>query len=303
MLTDQEPSSTRLINIPVQLSDGTKAKLLLYTNDLETGGKGALMIVPIPNPTKSTAAFGLVNASDPKIKAFRTKLFEECALLEDEDDGDFSDDELKKAIPDFFSRSLAVHGVGNYRISLAPTLKDLTSRVDWSKFTRPSDFKTRFKTFINNELYPFPCAYIVAEAQKSIKDDGFGVIYPDPGFTYFPTAHEERSTSLDDTSSESLFTNLFPLSDSVSEKNHKFDVKLYDCFAPAQAATHLEKQICFTYQLTDPKIIHSIFSKIDVSYINPETSMEGTFKIRNTHININYTPIVRTCKNANIVIS
>ena len=33
--------------------------------------------------------------------------------------------------------------------------------------------------------------YVVAECLKPIKNDGFGVVYPDCGYDYFPTAHEK----------------------------------------------------------------------------------------------------------------
>ena len=111
MLTDHEPSSTRLINIPV-IFNNQNYKLLLYTNDLDisnepttvspildnkhgnmngldrslevfsnqhmTNGlqsdkKGALMIVPIPN-IYNVSDFGLVNTSTKQMKDFRKKV-------------------------------------------------------------------------------------------------------------------------------------------------------------------------------------------------------------------------------------
>jgi len=36
-------------------------------------------------------------------------------------------------------------------------------------------------------LNNFPCSYVIIKTKLSINDDGFGVIYPDPGFHYVPT--------------------------------------------------------------------------------------------------------------------
>ena len=77
MLTQQEPSATRLMNIPVQLSNGTKCKLLIYTNDLEAP-KNALMVVPIPNPTNTFDNFGFIDISSKENKAFRKSLVDSC---------------------------------------------------------------------------------------------------------------------------------------------------------------------------------------------------------------------------------
>lgn len=60
-------------------------------------------------------------------------------------------------------------------------------------FALPGDFKLRKSTLLDKNLYPFNCAYVVAKAMKNIKDDGFGIIYPDPGFNFFPIAHENSN--------------------------------------------------------------------------------------------------------------
>ena len=36
------------------------------------------------------------------------------------------------------------------------------------------------------------CSYIVASATVSVADDGFAVLYKDPGFRYFPTCHDKN---------------------------------------------------------------------------------------------------------------
>lgn len=241
MMTDQEPSSTRLFDIPVQMSnaDGqpVNCKLLIYTNDLElskvgTGVKSstsneyswlnqatrttrdgasemspyianlvgaaaatadeALMIVPIPNTTR-TQDFGLVDIRTDEMKRFRRICVSNCKQL------------LPQArsfgtlgmMDGMHSNSLQVHRVGNYDISVAPDLDALEKQVDWKHFKLPADFQARKSTLSDKKLYPFPCAYVIAKAVVNVKDDGFGVVYPDPGFDYFPTAHENGKRTYD----------------------------------------------------------------------------------------------------------
>jgi hypothetical protein len=94
---------------------------------------------------------------------------------------------------------LDVHEIGNYLISVALNFYDLESRLDWTKFTKPSDFELRIKTLLNPKLYPpsYKWFYVVASTIKNIKDDGFGVIYPrlSADLIYFPTAHEQKENN------------------------------------------------------------------------------------------------------------
>lgn len=71
MLTPAEPSSTRLINVPVALQGQVGYKLLLYTNDLKAEAN-QLMIVPIPNYSGKCEEFGLVDAR--ALKRFRQEI-------------------------------------------------------------------------------------------------------------------------------------------------------------------------------------------------------------------------------------
>jgi hypothetical protein len=94
---------------------------------------------------------------------------------------------------------LEVHEVGNYLISVVMSYSELHYRLDWKRFTKPSDFELRIKTLLNPKLYPptYKWFYVVASAVKNIKDDGFGVVYPrlSSDLLYFPTAHEQRQNN------------------------------------------------------------------------------------------------------------
>ena len=188
MLTKESPTSTRLINIPVTLS-GRKSKLLLYTNDLSvTSDRNALMIVPIPNPDCSYN-FGLVSTSSPKMKNFRHAL--KLAFQTVNKKSKTRSRNYVLSMNSFRE----VHQIGNYNISIAKNLNELKSKIDWSKFDLPNDFDARFGTLSNSSIYN-NCnySYVIAQSSKSVKNDGFGIIYPDIGESYFPTAHEETIT-------------------------------------------------------------------------------------------------------------
>jgi hypothetical protein len=188
---EADPTSTRLYNLPVVLNE-VKSKLLIYTNDLSSSG---IMIVAIPNPF-NFESFGLVDISTPSYKLFRSDVNTKCQDLVpyNASSVNFS---LSSDSYSYKSRgaNLIVNKVGNYDISVAPNLDALYNRIDWSYFQKPNDLDIRMSTFTNKQLFPFSCAYVVAVATNAIKDDGFGIMYPDPKFTYFPTCHENNSNN------------------------------------------------------------------------------------------------------------
>jgi hypothetical protein len=103
MLTESEPESTRLFNIPVNVA-GSPHKLLLYTNDLAAKNP-QIMIVPIPNPTNAVD-FGLVDAT--KLKDFRSQ--------------------INDLFPQARSKSYAMNSLGNSR-SAAPLIVHSVSSI------------------------------------------------------------------------------------------------------------------------------------------------------------------------------
>jgi hypothetical protein len=302
MMTEESPSSTRLINIPVNLSGlenaFSKHKLLIYTNDLsiekdellhlninvnESESKGALMIVPIPNP-KNGNDFGLLDVSSGNMKQFRKELFKECDNLKPKSRG-FSNNSFTLGM-DNESNSLIVHDVGNYKISVAPNLVALESQVDWNSFKLPDDFENRKET-LSSELYKGNWAYVVAQAQVSVKDDGFGICYLDPGYDYFPTAHEFKS---DDGSLISKLTN-----DKVY-----YDVKCYNCFTNEAEITHFGEKVFETYTLKDRKIINNVFKNLSNLITMSNQGNKNTYKVLYPHKYINFWEINGKYKNGNI---
>jgi hypothetical protein len=172
-----------------------------YSNN---NSNNSIMVVPFPViPHTSSSKIGLVEISTDDMKQLITQI------------------KSLKPIPKTFSNSmrgltlsfnaqsapLEVHKVGNYNISVATSYDQLLERIDWTKFNKPANFEQRINTFKNPELYPREYAYfyIVASAIENIKDDGFGIVYPqlDNNITYLPTAHED------------------------TEFEHKFDVEMY----------------------------------------------------------------------------
>lgn len=151
----------------------------------------ALMIVAIPNPTGATN-FGLVDVSTDKMKKFSSNA---KSVGESLIPWQYTLSGTNSYAESFgVSQSLMVNRIGNYDISIAPSLEALEKQIDWSHFSLPADFEKRKATLYDSSLFPYPCAYVVAKAVKSVKDDGFAVLFPDPGFTYFPTCHENTTT-------------------------------------------------------------------------------------------------------------
>lgn len=232
MMTKQEPTATHLISIPCQMN-GERCQLLIYSNDLDvressnvagasgtgqyyspllghnvsmdncnlpvnttsTSNDDALMIVAVPNVRGGNV--GLIDLSTSELKQFRTKVKEmgESVIPFTPTLGSFGDSMSEGISQNAISR-LAVHKVGNYDITIAPTLEALEEQVDWSHFSLPYDFESRKRTLSDKTLFPFDCSYVVAKARVSVKDDGFGIVFRDPGFTYFPTCHEGASNSV-----------------------------------------------------------------------------------------------------------
>lgn len=295
MTENTNPSSTHLINIPVLWDDSNnkqtkKANLLIYTNDLKCDMNAGIMIVPIPNQNHDTN-FGLVDVSTQEMKDFRKNLFDACDQLnQDFSYGMLSSNYAKSAV-------LKVHEVGNYSISVAPDMNALNNMIDWNRFQLPNDFDRRIATLSDKSLYPLEnYAYVVAQANRSIEDDGFGIIYTDDSMngTYFPTAHEDNGSS------------------------HIYDVKLYDCYSKQKENYEIEghttskffknPQKIETHHL-DTKDEHnssslSNFMKLqNLSFITSEFGTTNHCRIDTSEQFINYNEINGLYPNQNVIVS
>ena len=190
VLTDAKPSQTKIVLLPAQV-DGKDWSCMLYTNDLRvTPGTPGLMIVAVPNPTQ-TKRFGLFDAADASklIEGMQAtfKTYEhKRRILEDNSGRDL----LSFGVEGF--DMAPVHEVGNYRISVAYNYAALMSSIDWSKFTLPPDFSQRLAALSDPSTVPAHAAFVVAEAVKSVIDDGFAVLFPGRS-TWFPTCHERQA--------------------------------------------------------------------------------------------------------------
>jgi hypothetical protein len=188
MATDAKPTSTRIYLVPVTVDGVPGYTCMLYTNDLavKTGVPG-LMIVPFPNPT-NTERLGLVDVTTTKEFRAVTK-----DVMDPKPKG-FGTLGLRSQHTDGFSTNYApVHEVGNYKCSVVPNLDALRSAIDWSRFTVPHDLAARLSVLDDPTLVPPSSGFVVAEAIRSVKEDGFGVVFPGH-HAFFPTCHEGPAT-------------------------------------------------------------------------------------------------------------
>lgn len=196
MLTDHEPNTTKLIQFPAVI-DGVKYNACIYINNIDTESRPALMVVPFP---KSDVPIGMIDMSSKTMKKFVKEVKARFPRPENMA-RNFSAQGMT-------NKSLAVHKVGNYNISIAPTFMELSNDIDWDKFDKPADFQQRINTFKNKILYPLDYCFVVAQAVYSVKEDGFGILYPNIGVDYFPTAHEDINNIMDYDVECYHFTNL-----------------------------------------------------------------------------------------------
>lgn len=282
MMTIHEPASTRLINIPV-IVDDKKYKLMLYTNDLNvsgTGAKGALMVVPFPN-VSGCDNFGLVDVSSDKMKAFRKEVYEVCERLKPVR----PDDGMLYLSDKGFNRSMKmVHEVGNYKISVANSLQELKDSINWTQFDKPDDFEEKFSTFTDKNLYPESnYCYVIAQAQVSVKNDGFGFVYPDSGCEYFPTAHECTSVG--------------------GDGNVDYDVKMYNFSRKRGNMVMFGKYFLICYNLEHSNVEHNgIIKLLDNNMVMSKDGAERTFDAYLGDHYINFFEVHERCPNGNLMI-
>lgn len=355
MMTDHEPSSTHLFNVPYTL-DGVDYQLLIYTNDLDfeeksksftttpsitanplktfystllerdlaknsgvdiptgfsaipTTPDSALMIVAIPNPTGATN-FGLVDVTTKQMKQFRT---------EAKDWGDsLIPWQYTLGVTNSFdadgyvgqAKSLRVNRVGNYDISVAPNLEALESQIDWSHFTLPGDFERRKATLSDSKLFPYPCAYVVAKAVTAVKDDGFAVLFPDPGFTYFPTCHEDNGTEHKyDVRCYQLGSkpvSSFPFQfecKGIDKSNWSFSTTENNKVAAIGRCSNGSSRYAESLNSTDGEKIRALHSVLPTRCVMSESGEEAAIKCNKAKAQVfNFCPINTRAVNQNIVL-
>lgn len=179
MLTKPDASKTQLFNIPVFINNA-KYIMSLYINNITNNSSGCFMVVPYPLTPKENIA--LVDVSTDKMKSFRREVVLYCDRNKVRS--------FNNMLANSSTSKLEIYNVGNYKISIANNLHQLLNGVNWDLFEKPDDFDERIKVFGDETIYPFECMYIVAQTTKNIENDGFGIIYKNENFSYFPTAHE-----------------------------------------------------------------------------------------------------------------
>lgn len=137
------------------------------------------MIVPIPNPGNNDN-IGLLDVSENNIFNIRKKIADKCGYVP-------RGAKFKTFTNSLYNFNLskdklAVYNIDNYKITIANNLENLKSSVDWNQFNLPDYFEMRFNTLLDKNLYPFNRTYVICQANMSIKNDGFCIVYPDPEF-------------------------------------------------------------------------------------------------------------------------
>jgi hypothetical protein len=206
LLTNAAPSgTTKLFVAPATLA-GAPATMLVYINSLRVTAEGGpgLMIVPFPNPT-GAKDFGLVDATTTV--AWRKAVVDAAPKFFKKEAYSLN---LSK---DSRAASIAyepVREVGNYRVSIAPDVDTLLQGIDWSRFKAPADLETRLAVLRDGAVMPCGGAagFVVAEAIRSVKDDGFGIVFPGR-HAFFPTCHEGAGRALTDFDVDCYGVNMF----------------------------------------------------------------------------------------------
>jgi len=155
----------------------------------------AVMIVPFPNPTRSTV-FGLLDSST--FKAFTGAVQDAFPRPVT---ASFGFDGMVKGARNE-ARLAPVLRVGNYNISVVPTALALMENVDWSKFHVGTGeearvaFFNRLSVISDSSVVPEDSGFVVAEAVLAVKDGGFGLVYPGT-HAFLPTCHEASAAPVE----------------------------------------------------------------------------------------------------------
>lgn len=274
---ENQPDTTKLMNIPV-IIDKNKYNFFIYVNNFElyTGKKmssvfvddnigsignyatfqsndefyknnrdfdsaNSIMVVPFPVEKGTTfGQIGLVDISTKSMKNLRDSIESLKPVSR-------SASTLlgMKSYSTNSTEPIEVHTVGNYNISVATTLHDLLNRIDWNKFKKPDDFEQRMKGLKNENLYPsqYNYFYVVASAIENIKNDGFGIVYPQlKDCFYIPTAHEDNSL------------------------HHKYDVEIFSFDYNKNSSIYNSKYIkqsLSSLQNQNVKMLNGTYKKMD----------------------------------------
>lgn len=286
-------------------------------SSVPTTPDSAIMIVAIPNPTR-TSNFGLVDVNTDNMKTFR---FEAKNLGDALIPWEYAlSNNYGVGVEAAGSTStLRVNRIGNYDISVAPSLEALDKQIDWSHFTLPKDFDRRKATLSDKTLFPYPCAYVVAKAVKSVKNDGFAILFPDPGFTYFPTCHENTSNGYNEydvrcyqfgnkdesTFPFKVFYDKSEMNDYKDNGNKKYCFNSFEGYKRAKIGEIPFNKSVYapSFTTTDLKSLRSILSYLPNSAIMSETGKTLSINCDNDSITcMNYCPINTKTINQNIEI-
>lgn len=149
---------------------------------MNTMVKDTVMVIPyIIGYAEDNVVIGMIDMSKPIIKDMIIRI-----------DANAFGRTLGPVERSCIKQDLPVFTIGNYKISIAKSKEDILNNIDWTQFTKSSDFANRLKTLDHETLYPtkYKWCYIIAQTTQDANGDGFGFIIPSIDIDYFPTAHE-----------------------------------------------------------------------------------------------------------------
>jgi hypothetical protein len=158
----------------------------IYFNKNITGKqctpKKYISIIPIPHYCKSKD-IGIVDISTERMKQFR-----DCFTHNIYDHYIYSDrnetDRMSNVLGDvIIQKKNKLFREGKYEVEVYTDINELLYKVN-DHFE--ADAQILYNKLTDPKVYPFNASYVLITSTKNIKNEGFGIVYPDPGFHYVP---------------------------------------------------------------------------------------------------------------------
>ena len=186
MFTDSSPSNTLLVLAPLDAADWWQ---LLYVNSISA--PGALMIVPVPNAGNlKEDEFVLSEVTSQDTDDIREALRHIFPPELDPDMVDLFSDAAAESMP----QSLFVQSIGNFQVSVAPSLHELRTRAPWQEFHVPAQRVATILAGLHEAFGGAGWAFVVAKASLAVKGSGFAITFKS-AWPYAPTMHESAGTA------------------------------------------------------------------------------------------------------------
>lgn len=189
------PFGTYLILVPLASHPGKW--FLTYVNSAENRNqdvsKPMLMVVPVPNPGGAMAELDFLLGETKGVKEMLKAAVDSFASYEPPKELAKSRGARRGMGAPGAPRAasfLLVQDVGEYNVTVAPSLERLVADVQWDRFDVPDDAR---KAILADMAVKFGSefAFVIAQTKPGHlpNDSGFGVAFDSP-VPFWPTAHE-----------------------------------------------------------------------------------------------------------------